>query len=312
LRATLCALILAFAVWPLAARADDSGPRRDVAAIRHDLTIVHRGKSSFLGVLRARMVVDTILVSDGHGLMQLHYEGYTNGVYSEIEMLVLRYGRWWDEGTAYAGTSNQAAVCPILYAPSTSFLSSAGVSEALVTLASQYMSVVREADALVERWRLAKYRCGTDYYDDHTAPYKGASFDSEYEQLVPHAGGYEVSLQWAENDAPANSLITGLTGRAPTEGESWANPPTGNSYFFFSGTVQSTQPVHVHAGTVINVWFPFLLDPSLRYGLTIAGHGFTAIGPVDGTLPGNNTLHFVLPAFTAPPGVELMGEIESD
>jgi hypothetical protein len=35
------------------------------------------------------------------------------------------------------------------------------------------------------------------------------------------------------------------------------------------------------------------------------------MGPVDGTLT-RNTLHFVLPAFTAPPGVELMGEIESD
>jgi hypothetical protein len=106
-------------------------------------------------------------------------------------------------------------------------------------------------------------------------------------------------------------MIVSFKTRAPTEAESWANQPSGNSYFFFSGTVQSPQPVHVQAGTKIDVWFPFVLDTSLKYSLTIGGNGFTAIGPVDGTLA-DNTLHFVLPAFTVAPGVELMGEIESD
>ncbi|HEX8805462.1 MAG TPA: hypothetical protein VF741_00880, partial [Candidatus Aquilonibacter sp.] len=114
----------------------------------------------------------------------------------------------------------------------------------------------------------------------------------------------------AANDAPPSAGIKELIEREPTEAESWVTFG-GNSYFFFSGTVQSTQPVHVQPGTTIDVWFPFVLDPSLRYSVTIAAPNVMSIGPVEGTLA-DNTLHFTLPAFTAPPGADLMGEIESD
>ena len=118
-----------------------------------------------------------------------------------------------------------------------------------------------------------------------------------------------MRIAFAPSDAPAAAQIVSVSGRAPTEAESWLTPG-GNSYFFFSGTVNSAAPIHVQSGTTLDVWFPFVLDTSLYYGLTIA-HADKPIGPIDGTLKGN-VVHFALPAFTLPPGATLMAEIEGD
>lgn len=134
--------------------------------------------------------------------------------------------------------------------------------------------------------------------------------DRAFQLETSNMGGYGMTLHFAANDAPEDAAIRDITGRPPTEAESWMTPG-GNSYFFFSGTVQAQQPIHVQAGTTIDVWFPFVLDTSLRYSLTLASPGTMSIGPLDGVLK-DNTLHFVLPAFAATPGADLMGEIESD
>jgi hypothetical protein len=118
-----------------------------------------------------------------------------------------------------------------------------------------------------------------------------------------------MAVQLAVNDAPQRAIITDVSGRPPTEAESWITRG-GNSYFFFSGTMDTTAPIHVQPGTTIDVWFPFVLDTSLYYAITI-GHADKPIGPIDGTLK-DNVLHFVLPAFTLPPGATLMAEIEGD
>jgi len=135
------------------------------------------------------------------------------------------------------------------------------------------------------------------------------SFGKQY-PLRAANDGYVVGLQFGANDAPSDAAIESFMTRAPTLAESWVTPG-GNGYFFFSGTVQSTRPVRVRAGTAIEIQFPFVLDASLRYSLTIGGAGFRSIGPIDGTLA-DNRLHFVLPAFVATPGVDLMGEIDGD
>jgi len=114
------------------------------------------------------------------------------------------------------------------------------------------------------------------------------SFGKQY-PLRAANDGYVVGLQFGANDAPSDAAIESFMTRAPTLAESWVTPG-GNGYFFFSGTV---------------------LDTSLRYSLTIGGAGFMSIGPIDGTLA-DNRLHFVLPAFVATPGVDLMGEIDGD
>lgn len=122
--------------------------------------------------------------------------------------------------------------------------------------------------------------------------------------------GFQTSFSWAHADADVDAAIAPRLGRRPTEAESWLSYPGGNSYFFFSAVVRSSVVVHVDAGSALDVWFPFVLDPSYRYSLTIA-HSDPVVGPVNGTLR-DNTLHFVLPAFALVPGTQLMGEIEGD
>jgi hypothetical protein len=139
---------------------------------------------------------------------------------------------------------------------------------------------------------------------DPTQPWRGdLSFHSK-NALRLMDDGYVMGATFAANDATKDARIAGFAARAPTKAESWATRG-GNSYCFFSGTVRSVKPIHVRAGTTIDIWFPFVLDPSLRYRLTIGSQR------VDGTLA-HNSLHFSLPEFTLPPGVELMGEIDSN
>ncbi len=157
---------------------------------------------------------------------------------------------------------------------------------------------------------------GSDMYaaavGEIAPPVTSLSFAYAGEQSPSDATGYWFTARIAANDAAdSEDALVDFRARAPTKAESWANPPGGNSYFFFSGTVQSKQPVHVQSGTTIDVWFPFVLDPALRYSLTIAAPNAMSLGPIRGALK-DNTLRFVLPAFTATPGAELMGEVESN
>jgi hypothetical protein len=138
---------------------------------------------------------------------------------------------------------------------------------------------------------------------------KSAAEFSTQPQLFADLNGYQMRITFAPSNANAGAQITSISGRAPTEAEIWITRG-GNSYFFFSGTVDSTAPIQVQAGTSVDVWFPFVLDTSLYYGITIA-HADKPIGPIDGTLK-DNVVHFVLPAFVLPPGATLMAEIEGD
>lgn len=144
---------------------------------------------------------------------------------------------------------------------------------------------------LLDRWWLDKTECTPAQHEN------GSRITLER---------YQVALAFPKQGQVS---LTDLLGRAPTEAESWVTRG-GNSYFFFSGTVQADAPVHIDAGTTIDVWFPFELDRQLHYGITIA-HAAKPIGPIDGTLK-DNVLHFVLPAFDVAPGARLMGEIEGD
>lgn len=135
---------------------------------------------------------------------------------------------------------------------------------------------------------------------------------SQRDTVEPSAqtDGFGMVLSWATNDAPSDAQLTRVIVRAPTEAESWLAYPGGNSYCFFSANVQSAHAISVNAGSTLDVWFPFVLEPQLRYSLTIA-HVNPAIGPIDATLA-DNVLHFALPRFTVQQDVQLMGEIEGD
>ena len=304
------ALLLLVSALPLAARADDYGPRRDIAAIRHDLPIIERQAEMYPGVVRS-VAIDSVIVDEGDALAQWHDTGTDERA---IARLNYKYGRWWLlQSTSFGDRGYLLAHCPPDSAPTPQFLIKAGVNPTLAALAGEHMPIVQEATALVSQYANddPHYKiCSEVFHIDREYSPEVLPFQTVGRRLI-EGDQYHVMVQLAKNDADQEASIIGPQSRAPTEAESWANPPGGNAYFFFSGTVHATKPVHVQAGTTIDVWFPFVLDPSLRYSLTIAAPNAMSLGPVEGTLT-NNTLHFVLPAFTAPPGAELMGEIDSD
>jgi hypothetical protein len=156
-----------------------------------------------------------------------------------------------------------------------------------------------------DRWwltKLPRVTAGTGVTDD-------LSFDRAT-TLVP-AIIYGLTVAFAANDAASQDRVINVLPRVPTLGESWLTPNS-DAYAFFSGVVSSAKPIHVQAGTTIGVWFPFALDPSLHYSLTIDPTiGAPIAVDVAGTLA-KNTLHFTLPAFTLQPGADLMAEIDGD
>ena len=76
---------------------------------------------------------------------------------------------------------------------------------------------------------------------------------------------------------------------------------------FFDFDISGSQPVTFDAGTTVDIWFPFVLDDTLRYDVSLFT-GDKAYGPYHGTLF-DNVLHFELPAFTVVPGKGFQAEI---
>jgi hypothetical protein len=261
-RATLCALIFALAVWPLVAHADDAGDLSDVRALEHDLPIL-RSLQSPITVESMRYFGIGAIVA------------WRIGHFHERDQMLKRYDRWWF--VQILSTYEEPSPQPTCTPGGVCLTSSGGIS--LFTPEGTFRGPVLFGDGFGR-------------------------------PLWTTDGGYRVGLHFAQSDSSNDAAITDFRTRIPTQAESWITPG-GNSYFFFSGTVKSEQPVHVHAGTTLDVWFPFVLDDALRYSITLAAPHLMSIGPIDGTLK-DNTLHFTLPAFTAPPGADLMGEIESD
>lgn len=280
-------------MWPLATRADDYGPRRDVAAIRHDLPILLSTQAAPLTPISKIRV--TAVVVDGNSALAQYDLGVAAEYVSYLERI---YGRWW-----------------LLSSFSPYELSSANVGERLFRLAATDLPAVRLATLPTPTPDCGKdcatYGVGTTLVDRLDRGSPSLSFRGAGTRQWIDSDTYRAWIQLASSDAASDAAVADFRARKPTKAESWANPPSGNSYFFFSGTVQSAHPVHVQSGTIIEVWFPFVLDSSLRYSLTIAAPHAMSLGPVDGTLK-DNTLHFTLPAFTASPGAELMGEIEGN
>src|SRR6185437_4776895 len=83
-----------------------------------------------------------------------------------------------------------------------------------------------------------------------------------------------------------------------------------NAVCFFDLAIAGSNPVAFKPGTVIDVWFPFVLDDQLEYSVSFfsndKGSGLIKGGVFD------NTVHFVLPQFTLAPDKPLMAEIDGD
>jgi hypothetical protein len=118
-----------------------------------------------------------------------------------------------------------------------------------------------------------------------------------------------VRLAFAPGNYGATSPVAEFHEREPTVGESTLTPH-GDAFYYFDVALRGGALVTFTSGSRVDVWFPYVLDPALRYSLTL-GFAQSPIGPIDGTLV-NNTLTFELPAFSAQPGVMLMAEIDGD
>lgn len=126
--------------------------------------------------------------------------------------------------------------------------------------------------------------------------------------------GYGMSIKYAANDAAADSRFSFFYGRTPTPAEFLPYPTQyplqgSNAVFYSDVTIAGPKPVRFRSGTAIDVWFPFAIDDRLSYVLFMDGAG-KPIGPLVSTPVFDNSVHFVLPAFVATPGVQLRYEID--
>ena len=313
-------LLVAFVCAPLAARADDAGPAHDVRAIRHDLPILLADHVLNNGFDPKSVQIDDVVVSADEALADWHVAGVHT--LRRIEWMNYRYGRWWIEHdifVAYDGTN--AWCCGGYYSagslvgPDPSYLARISVPPQLIALAQEHLAIVRAAQVAASPTPspcptapclLPKVGLhGDGYLQDRL------HFTHETTEFVtPNLGGYHVTIVLAASDAAPNATVADISGRAPTRGESWLTP-NNDAFYFLSGTVRSATTIHVRPGSTIDVWFPFVLDPTWHYTLTIAGKGGDSLVNLPGTLA-RNTLHFVLPAFALAPGIDVYGEIDGD
>jgi hypothetical protein len=127
--------------------------------------------------------------------------------------------------------------------------------------------------------------------------------------------GYDVAFAYAASDAQPGSTFSLFYVRRPTPSEMLPYPPPPpqwggpDAVFFLSFTVAAPAPVHFQAGSTLDVACPFPLDDSIVYFFdAVSSAGEITSRPVTSQ---KSTLRFVLPAFTAKPGEEIMGEADA-
>jgi len=264
-------------IVPLPALAGDAGPSRDVRGIRGEVPELFAARLADWNLNPQQLAVDSVIVEGDYAVVQ-----WRAGARSGVDGFVRIFDRWWDRMTT---TPCLMTSSPLRKVDSTtlnaSLLGEMGFPAPLVTAATGDLALPVNSGAC-----------------------SGPS--DPLDSLIPvaDADGYAVRM------TPDNTAhLFKISGRKPNEAESWI-VPHGDGFFFFYMTSNASAPAHVASGASLDVWFPFLLEPRLRYSLTIA-YADKPIGPIDGTL-NNNVVHFNLPEFTAPPQVELMCEIDGD
>lgn len=286
-------VVLGLALTPHVTYAEDGGPGREVRAIRRDLPIILSHFVRQLDNNPKSLVVDDVAVSGDYALAQWHVHGNAG-----VDGLVNIYGRWWERMRFFPipfaswETCSAPLTCGLGSGLDPASLASVGFPSDFGGFAARYIPATQTKQHQYE----------VDWYDASLFgldPGLENAFDPD---------GFELRTKFAPSDAPRAARFH-ATGRRPMHGESW-DVPQGNGYFFFSLTLDSAIALHVGTGTSVDVSFPFVLDPSKTYSLTL-GHADPIVGPLNGTLY-DNTLHFVLPAFAVAPGAELMGEIDGD
>lgn len=315
-------LALSYAVLPLAARAD-------VASDAHRLLASRVRQSS---VDPKSITIRDVVVQGNQALLSWD-SGKEHGVMGLIRL----DDRWWDaldmtrEGAGSCWFTTTAYPLPVITqqypadyrpppyepAPSSAALTDDGLSAQLVQIAAERNADVRNADAqerkLSAGGKLFLAGCDVDWYSLHPDARVRANGGVIHPPVRSFTSGFDFTLRYGSNNAPANSRFTLIYVRPPTQAEFLPNPPPPKDWGgstdvgFFDFDVSGTQPVTFNAGTAVDIWFPFVLDDTLRYDVSLFTGG-KAYGPYHGTLF-DNVLHFELPAFTVAPGKGFQAEI---
>lgn len=317
------AVLLSVLLLPALVRADDFGPRGDVNQVRSDARrlLAHRVRLS--GVDPAAVKITDVVVVKDQALLS-----WDSGKQHGVMGLVRYIDRWWDalDKTAYSPhdqcwantiafplTGHDMFTSP----PEAGILTGDGLSPALVAAAAQHNSDVRAAAPPMAPQKggnhLVKAVCEDDIYEikpDLRVKTAGGTLHPERAAM----NGYDLSFAFARNDATSGVKFTQIYGRAPTPGEMLPNPPPPKEWggstdvFLFDLMLDGSKPVTFAPGTKVDVWFPFVLDDSLKY--RISYYAAKKVSPaIDGAIY-DNVLHFELPAFTMAPGDTLMADVE--
>ena len=287
--AVLLALVTVFALAPKPAIA--SGIESDARRL-----LARRVRAS--GVDPQRIVFSGVALDGAHAVLS-----WDAGTQHGFMGLLRRDDRWWDSlemlrhGACWSSDAEAS--------PSAAFLSASGFDPQFAARAALQNRDVKDA--------LPACRPPV------RAPQPEARIEPAGSTMHPvraTTSGYEVTIRYAPNDASADSILARLYVRAPTAAEfaPAVEPPPGwgssNAFCFFEIEIGGSKPVTFKPGTVMDVWFPFVLDDQLRYDVNYV-NGTHASEMIGGSIF-DNTLHFVLPAFTLRPGDALMGEIDGN
>lgn len=305
------------------AQADDFGPRGDIREVRFaaQRLLAHSARNT-RGELSPAAITDVVVVRDAALL------SWQIGEQHGVMGLIRQYNRWWDALDVLERVDTVCWMWERSYPlepkhhdswespPNARRLTMEGMSPELSRAASEHNISVEDGDKLIADYAKTNpgspFGCITDY---HHLPYSvhiGGSGGIAAPPR-PETSGFGLALTLSKNDASAGFSPT-LYARAPTQAEIIPYPTTyhfvSNAVVYFDLAIDSAKPVTFAPGTTIDIWFPFVLDDTLQYDLTI-GFADRPIGPIYAK-PFDNVLHYTLPGFTISPGHELMAEIDGN
>lgn len=293
-----------------AAYADDFGPPRDIGSVRADgrMLLAHRARLAKVDPKNI-VISDVVVVADQAVL------SWNIGAQHGFMGLVRQNDRWWDALDAQPSWSVRTAFPLQPYVSNSAVprgigeaaLKQRGFSDALIAAAVSHNTDVARSQA--SPMQAVAHGEGTDPAVIPVSSGGGVALPARQT-----TSGYDITVKYANNNANAGANFARIYARAPTPAEFLPNPTpfryTSDALMFFDIIIDAPKPVSFQRGTSIDVWFPFNIDESLKYRMSIGG-GQEPIGPVIGSVF-DNVVHFELPGFTALPGKELMGEIDGD
>ena len=311
----VCILTALFTLASAPCIAEDFGSKGDIGTVRADARILLAHQARLAGIDPKLTVVSGVIVSKDTALLSWQI-GPDRGVLG-----LMRLGsRWWGTFAAVPRKDGWAIQSSAPFKKSAddvidpkltpALLKSFGFADDLLEDAVQRNSDISPDPANVREI--------PPFASETTMELRGKQLNTTGGTVAAwgsETAGYAFSMRYSANDAPATAEFSQVYGRAPTKAEFLPYPTPDGFYssdavFYFDLTIDATKPVTFAPGSRIFVWFPFVLDDTLRYNLTI-GFADKPIGPVYATAF-DNTLEFELPAFTVVPGKQLMAEIDGD